>query len=64
MPASNYWIADTPISMPAPPTLQVPITKEFEGTGFGMTNYGIAVVITEADREEMFSNCFGPPDGR
>jgi hypothetical protein len=58
--ASNYWISDTAISMPAPPSLQRPIVKEFEGTGFGMTNYGITVVISDADREEMLSNHFGP----
>jgi hypothetical protein len=61
--ASNYWIADTPISMPAPPTTQRPVVHEFTNTGFGLTTYGITVVMTEADRDEMLSGFLGPSGG-
>lgn len=61
MTASKYWIADTPISMPNPPTEQKPIVHVFEGTGFGLTTYGITVALSDADRDEMLSGFFGPP---
>jgi hypothetical protein len=61
--ASNYWIADTAISMPAAPTTQRPVVFEFVGTGFGLTTGGLVVVISEADRDEMMSTHFGPPGG-
>lgn len=60
---TNYWIADTPISMPAPPTLQHPLVFEFENTGWGLTTGGISVVISQADREEIFATHLGPPGG-
>jgi hypothetical protein len=62
MTTSKFWIADTPISMPRPATAQRPVVHVFEGTGFGLTTYGLTVAITDADRDEMLSGYFGPPD--
>jgi hypothetical protein len=59
MTASKYWIADTPISMPQPPTEQRPVVHVFEGTGFGLTTYGITVALSDADRDEMLSGSSG-----
>lgn len=48
--------------MPHPPAQDKPIIHTFEGTGFGLTTYGIAIAITDADRDEMLSGYFGPPN--
>ena len=52
----DYWAADTPISMPEPPSRKVMVSFD----GFGFCTAGLCHNLTQEERDEIAIPYFAP----